>query len=138
MTRTRSARSIQKDPISIEEFTNKAFFNVLETDSAYLDQFGSWVKTPDKKVLVRDDGSYISTVGSNYSIVDNKKYFEGVINALGQADIQYEPKMVYIEGNGRRTTMVVKLPQFALYPNTQEAQDFELRIRNSSETPQSP
>ena len=130
----RQARSISKEALTVDEFMNKAFFDVYETDAAYMDTYGNWQKSPDKKALIRNDGSYISTVGSNYSIVDNRKYFEGVINALSQAEVQYEPKMVYTEGNGRRTTMVVKLPQFALYPNTQEAQDFELRIRNSFDT----
>ena len=130
----RQARSISKDTLTVDEFMNKAFFDVYETDAAYLDQYGNWEKINDKKSLVRADGSYVSTVGKNYSIVDNRKYFEGVINSLSQAEVQYEPKQVYVEGNGRRTTMVVKLPQFALYPNTQEAQDFELRIRNSFDT----
>lgn len=130
----RQARSISKDALTVDEFMNKAFFDIYETDAAYLDQYGNWEKITDKKSLVRSDGSYVSTVGKNYSIVDNRKYFEGVIGALSQAEVQYEPKQVYVEGNGRRTTMVVKLPQFALYPNTQEAQDFELRIRNSFDT----
>lgn len=132
----RQARSIQKESITMEDFQSRAFFNVLETDAAYLDQYGNWQKSPDKKSLVRaDNGSYISTVGKNYSIVDNRNYFEGVINALSQAEIQYEPKMVYEEGNGRRTTMVVKLPQFQLYKGSPtEQQDFELRIRNSFDT----
>lgn len=130
----RQARSIIKESLSISDFMDQAFFNVYESDAAYMDSYGNWQKSPDKKALIREDGSYVSTVGKNYSIVDNRKYFEGVINALSQAEVQYEPKQVYVEGNGRRTTMVVKLPQFALYPNTQEAQDFELRIRNSFDT----
>lgn len=130
----RQARSISKEALTVDEFMNKAFFDVYETEAAYMDTFGNWQKSPDKKSLIRNDGSYVSTVGKNYSIVDNRKYFEGVINALSQAEVQYEPKQVYVEGNGRRTTMVVKLPQFALYPNTTEAQDFELRIRNSFDT----
>jgi len=130
----RTARSIDKYPMTKEYFEDKAFFAVHETENAYMDSFGNWHKSPDRKSLIRDDGSYVATVGKNYSIVDNQKYFEGVIEALTEAEINYVPKNVYVEGNGRRTTMIVTLPQFKLYPDTTEAQDFELRIRNSFDT----
>ena len=130
----RQARSINNKELTLESFKEQAFFDVLETDAAFLDQYGSWVKTPDKKALVRADGSYISTVGTNYSIVNNEKYFDGIIQALAQAEIDYIPKQVYTEGNGRRTTMIVTLPKFSLYKGSNEEQDFELRIRNSFDT----
>lgn len=130
----RTARSIIKESLTKEQFEHKAFFNVHETEAAMLDQYGNWSRIPDKKVLIREDGSYVSTVGRNYSIVDNQNYFEGVIQALTEAEIDYIPKQVYVEGNGRRTNMVVELPKFSLYPNSTEEQRFELRIRNSFDT----
>jgi hypothetical protein len=134
MRLSRTATSITKEAITIDAFKEKAFFQVYETPNAYLDQFGTWQKSPDKKSLIHSDGSYISTVGSNYSIVDNQHYFESVINALDDGGIHYVPKNVYVDAGGKRTTMVVTLPQFNLFPHTSEAQDFELRIRNSFDT----
>lgn len=134
----RSARSLVEmngnGNISYEEFASTAFFNVNETDAAYLDEFGLWHKTPDKKALIRDDGSYISTVGKNYSIIDNQEFFEGIIEALDEGGIEYVPKAVFSEGNGKRTSMIVTLPQYKMFEGTSEVQDFELRIRNSFDT----
>ena len=130
----RQATSISKENISTQDFKERAFFRVFETQNAYLDQYDTWVKSPDKKTLMREDGTYISTVGSNYSIVDNQNYFEEVIGALSEANIEYIPKQVYVDGNGKRTTMIVTLPQFSMFPSTNEAQDFELRVRNSFDT----
>lgn len=133
--RTRTAVSMRKEPITIEQFQNAAFFEVAETDAAYLDQYGNWMKSPDRKAIINaSTGDYISTVGKNYSIVDNKEYFEGVVQALTDGGIEYEPKSVWVDSNGKRTTMIVTLPQFNLYKGTDEAQDFELRIRNSFDT----
>lgn len=55
----RQARSIQKESITMQDFQSRAFFNVLETDAAYLDQYGNWQKSPDKKSLVRADNGVI-------------------------------------------------------------------------------
>ena len=129
--RRRSATSLSKSYVDYDTFVEKSFFNVNEVDGFYMDLYGNMIKTPDKKVLVRDDGSYISTVGKNYSIVDNKHYFDGVISALTQSEIDYTPKQVHVECNGKRTIMVVELPQFDLFPNTKETQKAELRIINS-------
>ena len=115
-----------------EGFRNKAFFNVHEVDAAY-NVNGQWVKSPDKKTLVRDDFTYVSTVGKNYSIVDNQKFFNTVIETLTEGQIQWVAKSVYVEGNGRRTNMVVSLPQFKMYQDG-ELIDMELRIRNSFDT----
>jgi hypothetical protein len=134
------ATSLRQQPLDISTFEKKAFFKVNEVPGAYLHRQneldpGVWVKSPDKKVLVRDDGSYISTVGKNYSIVDNRKFFNNVINALDQAEIPYKPKQVFVEGNGRRTTMIAEIPKFNLFEHDlKEAQNFELRIQNSFDT----
>lgn len=129
----RSAVSLSKAQISQEAFEQAAFWSPIEVDSAYMDTFGNWVKSPDKKAILRaDTGEYISTVGRNYGIVDNRHYFEKVISALTEAEIQYKPMRVY--DDGKRTTMIVKLPSFSMFINTPEEQDFELRIRNSFDT----
>ena len=129
----RSAVSLSKERISQADFEQTAFWKPIEVDSAYMDTFGNWVKSPDKKAILRaDTGEYVSTVGRNYGIVDNQQYFEKVINALSEAQIQYEPMRVY--DDLKRTTMVVKLPSFSLFKGTSEEQDFELRIRNSFDT----
>lgn len=131
MTR-RSISLKDKQPLTLDQFKEQAFFDVYETDAAYLDTYGNWQRSPDKKSLVRADGSYVSTVGKNYSIVDNQTYFEGVVEALTQSEIEYIPKQVYADQ--KSTTMIVTLPQFKLYGGTNEQQDFELRIRNSFDT----
>jgi len=130
----RTATQLDKLPLSIDTFQEKAFFDVIETEAAYLDTYGNWVKTPDKKVICRKNGSYISTVGKNYQIVENKKYFETVIEALSEAEVKFTPKNVYIDGNGKRTTMIVTLPQFTIFPNSEEELEMELRVRNSFDT----
>jgi len=132
--RTRTARSIRKDEISLDQFIDRSFFEVLETDAFFYDVYGNLERAKDKKVLMKTDGSYISTVGKNYSIVDNKRYFDSIIESLAEAKVEYKPIQAYQEGNGRRTTMIVQLPQFDLYPNTTEHQKFELRIVNSFDT----
>ena len=127
----RQATSLSKEKVTQSEFESQAFFTVMETDALHYDLYGNLTKISDKKVLVKADGSYISTVGRNYSIVDNEKYFTGVITALQEGNVDYVPQRVYTEANGKRTTMIVKLPQFGMFLNSPEQQDFELRIRNS-------
>lgn len=132
--RTRTAISLRNNTMDMEDF-NKAFFSVFETDAAYFNpESQSWQRSPDKKSLVREDGSYISTVGRHYSIVDNRQYFDEVINALQEGGVDYIPKQFHVEGNGKRTTMIVRLPQFQMHHKTIEEQDFELRIVNSFDT----
>lgn len=137
----RSATSLRQQGLDMSTFEKEAFFKVREVPAAYLQRSneldpGVWVNAPDKKALVRDDdGSYISTVGRNYSIVDNRQFFNGVANMLDQSGIQYKPKQVFVEGNGKRTTMIAEIPKFNLFEHDlKEVQNFELRIQNSFDT----
>lgn len=131
----RTAVSLHQTSLDINTFQEKAFFNVQERPAYMWNELrNTFEPVPDKKVITKDDGSYISTVGKNYSIIDNKNYFDTIIENLSDGGVDYEPKAVWVEGNGKRTTMILKLPQFEMYSGTSEAMDMELRIRNSLDT----
>jgi len=133
--RQRQATSLTKDVLTKEAFTRAAFFKVQTVPAAYMGLDGLFHRSPDKKSIINsEDGSYISTVGTNYSIVDNEEYFSGIVHALDESGIDYIPKQVHVAGNGKKTTMIVTLPQFSLFSGTREAQDAELRISNSLDT----
>jgi ribosomal protein S17E len=128
----RRATSIaDAEVLTKDEFQQRAFFNVNEVDNGYLDMFGNWQKSPNMKTLVRDDGSYIQSVGKRYQFMSNEKLFNDSINVLTESGIEWEPKNLFLEGNGLRTIMVVKLPQFTIFKgDTKEEQVVELKIIN--------
>lgn len=130
----RTAISLKQEPMSLQTFEQEAFFQVEERPAFTLHN-GEYRLIPDRKVIVRkDDESYVSTVGKNYSIIDNKNYFDAIVNNLSEGGVDFQPLRVWEEGNGRRTTMILRLPQFKMYSGTTEEMDMELRIRNSFDT----
>lgn len=131
----RQATSLNNKFMAQDEFEKQAFFNVAEVDSAYMDMFGNWQKNPDKKSIINSEtGEYISTVGKNYQIIQNKEYFETILDSLNRSGINYVPKQVHKMGTGKKTTLIVNLPDFDLFNNTSEIQTAELRISNSLDT----
>lgn len=130
----RSAISLKQKPLDLYSFQEQAFFKTQEVPAFHLVN-GNFEIIPDRKSIIRKDtGAYISTVGKNYSIIDNRNYFESITENLTEGGIDYIPKQVWTEGNGKRTTMIVTLPQFKMYSGTSEQMDMELRIRNSFDT----
>lgn len=112
----RIARSMSDATVlSKEEFEKQSFFNVFEVDNAYLDLHGEWQKSPNMKTLVREDGSYIQSVGKGYKWENNESVFNRTINALDSNGIEWQPRYSFIEKNGLRSVMEITLPQFELF-----------------------
>jgi hypothetical protein len=65
--------------------------------------------------------------------VQNQEFFENVVKNLTDSGIDYIPKAAHVDALGKRTTMVVELPQFKMFDGT-EQQSMELRVGNSFDT----
>ena len=126
----RTAVSLKGKDLTVEQFQSTAFFEVEERQAFYRDPFGSMFEIPNKKTLVRKDtGEYLSTVGKNFSVIDNKHYFDAVIETLGEAEIDYRPKQAWVENDGT-TNMIVSMPAFDMFKGTEEVQAAEARFSN--------
>jgi len=125
----RSAVSLIGQDLTIEQFHETAFFDVKEVP-AYHKIGENFHPIPNKKCILREDNDqYLSTVGANFSIIDNKHYFNAVIKTLGESAISYKPKQAWIEDNGT-TNMIVELPDFKMFKGTDEEQYGEARFSN--------
>ena len=83
----RRAVSLKQKSLDLYSFQEQAFFETQEVPAFHLVN-GNFELIPDRKSIVRkDDGSYISTVGKNYSIIDNRNYFESITDNLTEGGI---------------------------------------------------
>jgi hypothetical protein len=92
---------------------------------------------PNKKALVfEDDGSYISTVGKKYKIIQNEEVFSHVAEALVDSNLDLEGLSVATSGssNSGRHLAKLTLPSHLFETSKGDKTAMQILVRNSHDS----
>lgn len=104
--------------------------NVVETPL----QFPNGDTVPDKKALLfEDDGSYISTVGKNYNIIQNERVFDKMTQSLLNSGLDLDGLTIDTSSSttGARNLAMITLPSHSIETSTGDLTHMQLLARNS-------
>lgn len=127
----RSAQSTRDYKVLTQsEMENALNFEVLETPSLYLDQYGTLQKYESRKTLYRsDNGTAVGVVGKNFDYIKRpKEHLLEVLGNLNDSGINYQPKHLEFVQGGAAINVMVDLPDFQLFKGTEEHQIAQLNI----------